>query len=227
VVSTGGADRVAGDRGTVLLRIGRELIREESSTEERLLTMFAATPSILYAGGENGRVIRRSNGAWERVDVGADGAKITGGWASGAEAIAFTTDGGALIEKDGEDWISTTSVETGTAALPLFGVWSSTAGADIYAVGLGGAIFRRASGAEELELEATPAPGDLYAIFGTGPDRIWAVGANGAIVEWDGVEWRGVPSGTSQDLFAIHGTRDGSYVVAAGDRGTMVILASE
>jgi hypothetical protein len=223
IASTSGVDRVAGDDGIVLVRKEDEYLRETSRTEARLLMMMAASPTILYAGGESGRVIRGVAGEWERVDVGASGTKITGGWAISDRAVAFTTDAGEVIERDGDRWVAT-SVETGTAALPLFGVWSSTVGADTYAVGLGGSIYKRPEGEEEFELEAT-APGDLYAIFGASPDRIWAVGVNGIIFQWDGLAWKGVPSGTSQDLYAIHGTSDGTFVVAAGDSGTLVILS--
>jgi hypothetical protein len=222
IVSTRGVVRVAGDRGTVLVKRGEDYVREESNTQQRLLSMIAATPSVLYAAGENGRVIRYAGGTWERVDINAGEAKITGAWAISDRSVAFTTDSGQVIDKVGGDWVSTT-VATGTIALPLFGAWSSTAGADMVAVGLGGAIYRRAAGGEDFELE-TSTSGDLYAIYGTGPDRIWAVGANGMIVEWDGIEWRGVPSGTSQDLYAIHAASDGSWVAVVGDSGTMVVL---
>lgn len=223
VAALHGSVRVAGDQGTVLAEKEGEYLREDSNTDDRLLTMVRATPTILYAAGENGRVIRRRDGAWSRVDVGAGSAKVTGGWANGAGTVAFTTDAGEVIERMGERWVST-AVATGTAALPLFGVWSSTAGADLYAVGLAGSIYRRPAGEDRFELIDVPVPSDLYAIYGASPDRIWAVGGNGTIVEWNGEEWRGVPSGTSSDLYSIHGTVDGSYVVAAGERGTLVIL---
>jgi hypothetical protein len=225
VVSSNGVDRVAGDQGTILARGPKGYVHEDSSTEQRLLTMIAATPSILYAAGDNGRVVRHVGREWSRVDVNAGDAKITGAWAISAKSVAFTTDRGQVIDKVADGWV-TTRVDTGTAAVPLFGVWSSTTGADTYAVGLSGAIFKRTAGDDEFELEAS-APGDLYAIFGVAPDRIWAVGANGSIMEWDGIEWRGVPSGTSQDLFSIHGTPDGSFVAAAGSRGAVVILQEE
>ena len=226
IASSSGVERVAGDQGTVLVKRDGEWVREDSNTRDRLLTMIAATPTILYAAGENGRVIRGVRGEWERVDINASGAKITGAWAISDASMAFTTDSGLVIDKVGGDWVAS-RVGTGTTALPLFGVWSSTVGADTYAVGLGGAIYKRAEGAEDFEPEASPAPGDLYAIYGIAPDRIWAVGANGMIVEYDGIDWSGVPSGTSQDLYAIHGSSDGSYVVAAGNRGTLVILSTD
>jgi hypothetical protein len=228
VASSGGVVRVAGDGGTVLVRVEDELVREDSNTQQRLLTLNAASPSIWFAGGENGRAIRRANGAWSRIDINAGDSKITGSWSSGPGAVAFTTDTGMVIENDGGDWTAARlETETGSAALPLFGVWSSTAGADMIAVGLGGAVFRRARGNSTFELEDSPARDDLYAVYGISEDRIWAVGANGAILEWNGLEWRAVPSGTAQDLYSIHAAEDGSYVVAAGDRGAMVVLTPE
>lgn len=226
VVSTGGVDRVAGDQGTVLVREGTEFLRENSRTQTRLLMLMAATATILYAAGESGRVIRKTSSEerWERVNINAGDAKITGGWAISDDAVAFTTDTGLVIDRVEDRWVGT-MVGTGTSALPLFDCWSSTAGADMYAVGLAGSIFKRAAGEEEFLPEDVPGVSqDLYGIYGTGPDRIFAVGARGTIVRWDGTIWKVVPSGTAVDLFDIHATEDGGMVAASGDDGILVLL---
>ena len=48
---------------------------------------------------------------------------------------------------------------------------------------------------------------DLSAISGTGPSDLWAVGAGGATLHFDGTRWSAIESGTAADLasvFAIH-----------------------
>lgn len=227
VASTGGIVRVAGDQGTVLVQEGKEYVREDSRTQARLLMMMAATPTILYAAGENGRVIRKTSAEerWERVDINAGEAKVTGGWAISDTSVAFTTDRGLVIDRVDGDWVGT-MVGTGTSALPLFDCWSSTTGADMYAVGLAGSIFKRAAGEEEFLPEDVPGvTQDLYGIYGTAPDRIFAVGARGTVVQWDGVAWKAIPSGTSVDLFDVHATADGALVAASGDDGVLILLS--
>src|SRR5262245_35571670 len=40
----------------------------------------------------------------------------------------------------------------------------------------------------------------LNRVWGAGPNDIWAVGAGGTIVHFDGTAWSGVPSGTTENL---------------------------
>lgn len=227
VAASAGETAIAGDRGLAYAR--RETIweQERSNTSERMLTMLRPAPSQFYAAGENGRVIRRRVGdkEWERVDVNAPrDSKITGGWSNSAETIALATDRGIVIELVQGEWIAST-VDTSTATMvPLFGVWSSTRGADLVAVGLAGVAYRRPEGAVAFQSEDTGSDADLYAIYGTSADRVFAVGGSGTVLSYDGAKWTAVPSASAHDLYAIHGLADGSLTVAAGDRGTVVIL---
>lgn len=221
---------IGGDDGTMLLRPGAQpWVFDRTRARARVLTMFQATPTTLYAGTEGGDLYRRlanDEDQWDRQGIPApDGAKITAGWASGEDTLVVATDKGVVLDRIGGDWTATTVVtDTSTTPLPLFGVWSSTAGADLFAVGLGGAIYRR--GADDLEWvrEESPTTQDLYGIFGSAADRAFAVGASGTILRYDGAIWKAVPSGTSEDLFGVSGTPDGSWVVAVGARGTVVSL---
>jgi hypothetical protein len=43
----------------------------------------------------------------------------------------------------------------------------------------------------------------LEALHGTGPDDVWAVGALGTIIHWDGTSWSVMDTGTSVDLHAV------------------------
>jgi len=60
------------------------------------------------------------------------------------------------------------------------------------------------------------ATADLFAAWGAGPADVWAVGADGVVVHWDGRAWRGVFSDYSRRLIAIGGTR-GDDVWAVSD----------
>jgi hypothetical protein len=229
VVASAGETAIAGDDGLVLTRREALWDFDGSRTTARMLTMFRPSPSLFYAAGERGRVIRRRVGetSWEPVDINASGSsKITGGWAISENTIAVTTDLGQVIELVDGQWVSAIAggTQTSTSVVPLFGVWSSTRGADLVAVGLGGSVFRRAEGAGTLDPEDSTTDADLYAIYGGARDRVFAVGSSGTILEYDGSAWDSVPSASSKNLFAIHGLADGSVMVAVGDKGTAVIL---
>jgi hypothetical protein len=227
VSSVAGRGVMVGDLGLVLRAEGDEWRGEASGVQDRLLTTFRATPTILYAGGEAGRVLRWSSGEgrWRPVNVGAGAAKITAGWARSDAAVVLATDQGAVIERVGDDWITQTVItETSSVPLPLFAVWSATVGADLWAVGLGGSIYRRPGGDQAWVEEPSPAQQDLYALWGAGADDVYAVGARGTILHFDGVSWRGVPSSTARDLFSVDGSTDGATVVAVGGEGAMVVL---
>lgn len=223
--------RVVGDNGLILRKKADNYVYEDSRTNRRFLTFLQATPSVAYAGGEGGYVATSVAGSrWERVDVRAPGsAKITGAFSTGHSALIFTTDQGAIIERDrgGEFTVTTITTMTSTIPLPIFGVWSSSAAEDLYAVALGGRIFKRTAGATEWKQEDSPVGQDLYGITGTGPDRIFAVGARGTIVQWDGTSWNNIPSGTAKDLYAVDASPDGVSVVAVGAGGTMVLFEEE
>lgn len=227
VAASAGETAIAGDRGLAYAR--RETIweQERSNTSERMLTMIRPAPSMFYAAGENGRVIRRRVGdkEWQRVDINAPReSKITGGWSNSEETIAFATDRGIVIEQVQGEWIASTVDTSTTTMVPLFGVWSSTRGADLVAVGLAGVAYRRPEGAVAWSYEDTGSDADLYAIYGSAADRVFAVGGSGVVLQYDGAKWTSVPSASPHDLYAIHGLADGSLTVAAGDRGTVVIL---
>lgn len=228
IVASEGETAIAGDNGLVLTRRDAEWGYDNSRTGERMLTAFRPAPSMFYAAGERGRVIRRRVGddTWERVEINApESAKITGAWANSEQTIALSTNLGQVFEKVGEEWTrAEINVATSTAVVPLFGVWSSTRGADLVSVGLGGTIYRRAQGEVALVPEDSGTNADLYGVFGSADDRVFAIGSSGTMLRWDGSAWDAVPSASSKNLFAIHGLSDGSVMVAVGDKGTAVIL---
>jgi photosystem II stability/assembly factor-like uncharacterized protein len=224
----GGSLFIGGDQGLILEKSAMGWKKDSTPTNDRLLTMIRPAPSILYAGGDGGRVLRRSleADAWQAIDVHAPAsAKVTGGWGISDRTIVFTTDSGVIVERTDKGWVSqTVSTETSSVPLPLFGVWSATKGADLVAVGLAGSVFRRRGGEATWTQEKTSVDQDLYAVFGTSNDHVYAVGAHGTILQYDGTSWNRIPSTTGSDLFAIGGLSDGSVIAAAGAHGTLVLL---
>ena len=70
----------------------------------------------------------------------------------------------------------------------------------------------------------SPTAHRLLGVWGSGPDDVFAVGARGTILHYDGTGWSGLPSSTARDLFTVTGSLDGRTVVAAGASGAVVVL---
>lgn len=51
-----------------------------------------------------------------------------------------------------------------------------------------------------------PAGLGLAAVWGSGPNDVWAVGAAGSVIHWNGSEWQSSPIETAMSLQAIYGT---------------------
>lgn len=65
----------------------------------------------------------------------------------------------------------------------------------------------------------------LTAIWGSGKDDVWAVGAAGTAIHWDGTSWKAHPIPTGHTLFGVWGTGSGELWTAstytAAFRGTI------
>jgi hypothetical protein len=60
--------------------------------------------------------------------------------------------------------------------------------------------------------------GDLLnAVWGSGPDTLWAVGAAGTVMRWDGATWTRLPAPTDKDLYGVWGSgNDSVWIVGQG-----------
>lgn len=66
-----------------------------------------------------------------------------------------------------------------------------------------------------------PQPRDLSAVWGASASEIWAVGARGVALRWNGSTWNQVTTGTTQRLRGAWG-RSASQVWLVGDAGTIL-----
>jgi Tol biopolymer transport system component len=61
-----------------------------------------------------------------------------------------------------------------------------------------------------------PQGNTLRAVWGSGPEDVFAVGDHGTIVHYDGYEWRLMESGTTQQLNGVWGSSDADVFVVGG-----------
>jgi hypothetical protein len=90
-----------------------------------------------------------------------------------------------------------------SAGTLLHGVWAASA-ADVFAVGDGGTILRRVSGAWTLMASGSTA--NLRGVWGASSADVWAVGLGGAVLRYNGAAWSTVTGVTSSDVDAVWGS---------------------
>jgi hypothetical protein len=67
-----------------------------------------------------------------------------------------------------------------------------------------------------------PSPdGQVIAMHGTGPDRLWAAGNDGLLAEWNGHAWKRVPLGTRDNIVSVFAAGD-NEVYAIGYHGVIL-----
>jgi hypothetical protein len=193
--------------------------------------------NVAYVVGDQGTILHGAVTAnrWSIERSGTDAPlRAVAASVSGRTELAVAVgDHGTIVSRDASGvW---TREESGTTE-DLEGV--ATTGGFWYAVGKGGVILRRDSGATHV-WEPTPSgtKADLLAVV-TPPASTWAatrfaafaVGRGGAILELDTAQayvirsasWRTVPSGTKEDLLA--GAFHATGAVAVGRHGAIVTM---
>ncbi len=114
--------------------------------------------------------------------------------------------------------------------LTVFGVWAA-ADDDVWAVGgdidasagasqvwhWDGAAWARAT----IPADATAAMA-IYKVWGRSSTDVWAVGAGGVGLHWDGAAWTTFSTGTTRNLYTVHGTDVALWAVGGFGTGTLV-----
>lgn len=182
-----------------------------------------------FAVGNEGAVLRRaSDGTWQRQATPTDedlwgvwGARPDDVWAVGG---AGRSEGQAtLMRYDGEAWSLVPLPELERPNVwALFKVWG-TAADDVWVVGQHGAILHYDG--EAWGEHGAGTSEDLIALWGTGPDRILAVGgrSSAVVARYDGEGWE---SESLAPLPGLNGvwTGDGDTFYVGGIDGTLATL---
>jgi hypothetical protein len=62
---------------------------------------------------------------------------------------------------------------------------------------------------------------DLYAVWGSATNDVFAMGDSGTILHWDGMQWNGVNSGTTSFLISAWGSAP-LNIWAVGQGGALI-----
>jgi hypothetical protein len=104
------------------------------------------------------------------------------------------------------------------APAALLAVWGTSQG--VWAVGERGTIRHYVPGATRWSIVASPTNTTLRAVWGSGPNDVWAVGDNATIIHFDGTEWALASTVSDLDLHGLWGS-GASDIWAVGAGGVL------
>lgn len=186
------------------------------------MSVYAAAPADRWiAGGTttDGKILRFDGETISEVGHGAAVGLLN--WIHGfpsGEVVAVGNEG-AVVRWDGSTW----SADEPVTDQDLWGVWGAEPG-DLWAVGGdasgGTATVLRDSGQgfQPVPIPALERPGVdvFFKVWGSGPDDVYIVGQNGAVLHWDGTVLEELLVGVSLDLIGVWGTGPDRVVTVGG-----------
>ncbi len=163
----------------------------------------------LVASATSGNIARYTAGGWTVEDIGTSNHNGVGG--SAIESL-FAVSFGGIYAYDGVTW----AFEAPPENERLNDVWGL--GGEAFAVGEGGAILRRATGGGWTRTDLVGVTANLNGVAGSSLSDVWAVGADGVALHYDGTAWTSVPTGVTSALWAVFAPAPTS-VYAVGNNG--------
>ncbi|MFT5431843.1 MAG: hypothetical protein ACI9OJ_002541 [Myxococcota bacterium] len=177
-----------------------------------------------------GRIIQNDGAGWNIVDPGADVGLLN--WVHGFDNgdLIIVGEEGTILDRTGGTW----SEQAAPNQENLWGVWGASSD-DVFAVGGSGTdpsaatLHRRQNGTWQNIPSGTGMAVDperptraFFKVWGSSASDVWVVGQSGAVVHFDGSDWKAHHTGTAKDLIAVWGTGP-QHVVAVGGRNNAVI----
>ncbi len=167
-----------------------------AATNQTLFDIDGSGPDDLWAVGSQGSIVHWDGETWTAVPPVVD-LPLSGVYVVAPDDVWVTAPGGILLRFDGSTW----EIVRSTTHVTLRAVWSPSSslavavGADATIMHFDGINWLHHF-IEPVELPDSPdseepwyPDGALHAVWGTASDDIWAVGAAGLIVHWDGETW--------------------------------------
>ncbi len=181
-----------------------------------LHALWGSGPDNIYAAGELGALMHYDGQAWRVIEDVPNRQSILGLWGSGPNNI-FAVGHDTLWHYDGVQWREM-APPRGVSSFLMRGVWGAS-GNDVYAVG---AIFDQAAvfhynGASWTQVNIPLVFHQLFAVWGSGPNNIFAVGREGVILHYDGQTWQTMNANTDAELRAIWGSGPNDIYVVGYD----------
>jgi hypothetical protein len=218
-----GARFIVGDNSEIFSHAGTwETL--ETPTTQHLRSISGVAIDDVWAVGWASVLLHWDGLAWEQYMTPMTG-QLEAVYARATDDVYAVGSGGAILQWNGAQW----SILASETAMNLRDIFVFPGG-DKWAVGAEATIMRHsglawhqtplppkvyADGTEELITD------ELHAIWGATPDDVWAVGANGRTVHWDGQKWNLIDSNFPITLRGLYGLA-ADDMWAVGNEGTIL-----
>ena len=172
-----------------------------SGTGERLIGVWGASSSDIYAVGDDGTILQFDGTGWSAM-VSGTSEDLHAVWGTSPSDIYAVGEVDGILHYDGTAWSQVAS-----AGENLLGVWGASP-SDVYAVGSFGTIVHFDGTSWTLVLRVPEIVGGfgLTGVWGTSSSNIYAVGDAGTVLHYDGIGWSEMESGTESNFQAVWGT---------------------
>lgn len=202
-----------------------------SGLDEAILSACGRGDDLLAVGGRNDQaiVLQWTGAAWQVQDPIA-GARVLWWCTVTDSGTAWAVgEGGTILRRDSGQWQLVDTFGAVSDQATLYGVWAPSDSA-VFVVGgslqneqLPTAIARH-DGRAWTPVDTTSLPAQpLFKVWGTSETDVWAVGAAGTALHYDGTAWTATQTNSEARLTAVWGTTS-TDVYAVGGLGLGVVL---
>ncbi|ACY17786.1 DUF4215 domain-containing protein [Haliangium ochraceum] len=207
-----------GELGRVLLYDGVGWQALETGVEYALRAVWGSYlkgEALLFAAGDSAAILRYDGRTWRDEALPAelpDDARIAALWGSSPRDVYAVGGAGLILHYDGERWVREAAGLTGA---DLRDIWGSEG--EVFAVGSEGVVLHYDSdgwtimdevrGPDTNLPESRPMP-TLYAVWGSAPDHVVAVGDQLTMLVYDGNSWSRLNSATDALVRDLWGLRE-------------------
>ena len=168
---------------------------EVSGVSCLLRAVWAVSPDDVFAVGDGGVILRRTNDVWQVMASGTT-SKLRGLWAASSSDVWATGLGGTILHFDGAAWSPANAPISAT--LEIDAVWGSSP-SDVWFVGQGTVLHWNGE-----SFASTSFAGSLLSVSGTGPSDVWITGENAGVRHFNGATWSLVSTGGgTNSYFAV------------------------
>ena len=161
------------------------------SSYRNLYGIWGSNATHIFAVGASGTILFGDGSSWASRSAGITSDLLSVWGTSNTNVIAVGANGRIYSSTDGTgtSWSAMTGSGTLTTST-LRGVWGTTDGTQMFAVGDGGVILHYISGS--WHKETTPTVRNLSGAWGSSASDVYAVGETGTVLHYDGSTWSSV-----------------------------------
>ncbi|MCB9727592.1 MAG: hypothetical protein H6746_03795 [Deltaproteobacteria bacterium] len=214
---------VVGEDSQIFRDDGTGWALQDVSSTQHLRAVWGASPDDVWVVGLGGIMLHWDGSAWEVIQTTLGSLETL--WGRAADDIYAAGHNGTIVHYDGEYW-SLAATRTTEHLRGVFG----RPGGQTWAVGGAGVVMKRSElGWVRAPVQPIPVSdgsqkavtNTMHAVWGAAEDDVWAVGAEGQILHWDGQTWSSKDPRLGVTLRGVYGLA-ADDVWAVGNEGQIV-----